>query len=53
VSMLPVVDLGIAVLRKGGEMRLYCSQCKKRTQHRLGNLGEFICKLCGCWRAGK
>lgn len=31
-------------------MRLYCSNCKKKQKHRLGNTGELICCKCGCWR---
>lgn len=34
-------------------MRMWCGQCQKKQQHRQGNLGEMICKKCGCWRSSE
>jgi len=35
---------------KSNDARLWCSNCCKKQQHRLGNTGEMICNTCGCWR---
>jgi len=34
---------------RGNIMKKYCPFCKRRTRHRLGNTGEWICEGCGRW----